>query len=81
MSDLGPKLTQFAENMLDDLLADGNEDVSFSQKIDALKALSALHLGIAKINGRLPDDDVPAGGGVSMSMWKARAASAGDGHA
>lgn len=56
----GTKLNQLAENILDELLKAGNK-VSLDQRIDALKAVGTLHLGLAKLAGKMPkgDDDLP----------------------
>jgi hypothetical protein len=58
---LGPKLTELAETILDELLAPGN-DASLNQKIDALKAVGGVYLGMQKLAGKLreDEDDVPA---------------------
>lgn len=52
---IGPKLTQLAEKILDELLCD--TQVSLQARVDALKAISTLHLGLEKLSGRMPRDD------------------------
>lgn len=56
MTDLGPKLSQLAEGILDELLEPAS-DVALDQKIDALKAIGTLHLGLARLAGKKKDDD------------------------
>lgn len=53
---LGSKLTQLAEKILDELLCDASE-ASLPARIDALKAISTLHLGLEKLAGRMPHED------------------------
>ncbi len=52
---LGDKLTQLAESVLDDLLTG---ESPLDQRIDGLKAVGALYLGLKKhIKGEEPPDD------------------------
>lgn len=53
---LGPKLTQLAEKILDELLSE-QSDASLPARIDALKAISTLHLGLEKLAGKMPSGD------------------------
>jgi hypothetical protein len=53
--DIGQKLTRLGHAILDDLLAPGNATL-LEHKIAALKAIGTLHLGMAKLDGRMDDD-------------------------
>lgn len=55
-SDLGPKLGRLAEQILDELLTPGS-DIKLDQRIDALKAIGTLHLGLKKISAKLEPDE------------------------
>ena len=67
-SDLGDKLTRLAEGVLDELLTtDGNPPTaSIEQRIDAIKVIGALHLGLSRLNGKVPVDLDDAGGLPAM---------------
>jgi hypothetical protein len=59
---LGDKLVQLAEGVLDDLNAgQGDTKPSLDQRIDGLKAVGSLYLGLKKhIKEPEPDDDTPS---------------------
>ncbi len=67
-SDLGEKLTRLAEGVLDELLStDGNPTTpSLDQRIDAIKVIGTLHLGLRRLNGKVPDEPDDAGGLPAM---------------
>ncbi len=67
-ADLGEKLTRLAEGVLDELLStDGNPTTpSLDQRIDAIKVIGTLHLGLRRLNGKVPDDSDDAGGLPAM---------------
>jgi hypothetical protein len=67
-SDLGEKLTRLAEGVLDEMLStDGNPPKPpLDQRIDAIKVIGALHLGLRRLNGKVPDDSEDAGGLPAM---------------
>ena len=57
--EMGEKLTRLASNILDELLEEGN-DTPLGQRIDALKVIGPLHLGLRRLDKRVPSDaDLP----------------------
>ena len=71
-SDLGSKLNELAEDILDEMLTPGNE-VNLEQRIDALKAIGTLHLGLLRISGKLkPPPDEPGEPIPSMDEMRAK---------
>jgi hypothetical protein len=61
-------LEKLAERILDELAAD--KSASREQQIDALKAVAAYHLGVARVSGKNAESD---DGGPSFRDWAARA--------
>lgn len=63
-ADLGDKLTRLADGVLDELL-DANAATgkpSLDQRLDALKTIGTLHLGLLKQNGKkVPEEDGQSG--------------------
>lgn len=71
-SELGTKLGKLAEGILDNLLEDGSE-APMEQRIDALKAIGTLHLGLLRISGKLkPPPDEPGEPIPSMDEMRAK---------
>jgi hypothetical protein len=69
---LGDKLTRLAESVLDDLLTG---EPPLDQRIDGLKAVGALYLGLKKhIKEPEPDDT-----GLSLKAMRDRVRAAGEG--
>lgn len=66
---IGDKLNDVAEALLDDLLLPGNA-LSWDQRIDAFKVLTAYHLGLCKQVGK---DDKEPDDPDAFSFNKARA--------
>lgn len=60
---LRQKLVQHAEDLLDDMKSKG-ATVPVTDRIEALKAITTLDLGIEKHSGKVPEDD----GGWSMRV-------------
>jgi len=61
-ADLGDKLTQLAEVVLDEMLDTDGEPTSLEQRIDAIKAIGSLYLGLRRVNGKVPEEaDEPSG--------------------
>lgn len=74
MDEIGNKLNQLAERILDEILESGN-GTTLDQQIDVLKAVGTLHLGMKKINAKLsPDDDE---GAASVPAMRAKLKSVG----
>ncbi len=78
-SDLGEKLTRLAEGVLDELLStDGNPTTpSLDQRIDAIKVIGTLHLGLRRLNGKVPDESGEDGGLPAMRARMKAATEAG----
>lgn len=54
---MSERLAQPLEDLaLDILTAVSEKDAGLDRKIDALKAISTLYLGQARINGKVPDE-------------------------
>lgn len=60
---LRAKLVKHAEDLLDDLAK--KKDVPINDRIEALKAVTTLDLGIEKLSGKVPDE----GDGPDMREW------------
>lgn len=76
MSDLGGKLTALAEGILDELLE--APDAPLDQRIDALKAIGTLHLGLRKLDGKKGGDEADDTG-PSMAAMRERIRQASEG--
>lgn len=63
--DIESKLTQLADEVLDDLLS-GDEAVTLDQRLDGLKVIGAMHLGLRKLNDKVKPDGEEAGGLPAM---------------
>lgn len=72
---LGSKLKQVAEGVLDELLDDPGP---ISQRIDAIKAIGTLHLGLRRAGDKLPSPDDEAPGNTLKDM-RERVRAAGEG--
>lgn len=74
-SDLGGKLTRLAEGVLDEML-DATETPPLDQRIEAIKVIGQLHLGLQKAKGGAKSDEESAGG---MSAMRRKIEQAGEG--
>lgn len=63
------KLEEFAASLLDEMVA-RKDALTFDQRIDAFKALTAYHLGVERNSVKKPDDD--PGTGSSFRGWRGR---------
>lgn len=75
--DLGLKLTRLADEILDELLCENGEKTPLGQRIDALKAISTMHLGMTKLSGKMPPAD--EGDGPSVPAMRERLKAVGGG--
>lgn len=68
---LGDKLTQLANGVLDELLRDPG---SLEQRMDAIKVIGTLHLGLKKISGKMAEEDDPNGASLRAIRERVKAA-------
>lgn len=59
--DLGDKLKQLAMGVLDDLLDVSGDKMSLDARIDAIKVIGNLHLGLRRVGDKVPSPDEDAG--------------------
>lgn len=64
-SDLGEKLTRLAEGVLDEML-DATDIPALDQRIEAIKVIGTLHLGLQKLKGGAKSDEESSGGMADM---------------
>ncbi len=76
---LGNKLIRLAEGVLDDLLVEQGEKPAVDQRIDAIKAIGTLHLGLLRQSGKNKGDDDDDGSVPSMSALRNRIKGSGEG--
>lgn len=73
-TDLEKKIVELADGILDELLMPGCE-FTLDQRVDALKAIGTLHLGLAKQKGRGKVDEDETFG-ANVKDMRARVAAA-----
>lgn len=78
-SNLGEKLARLAEGVLDEMLSTDGETPkpTLDQRIDAIKVIGALHLGIRRLRGTVPEETDESGGLPAMRERMRQAAEKG----